>query len=95
MAEKKHSLPPEYLGKGNKRKFNPSEMLVRQVVAAIDQATTIEGLKDYEVAEKLGMTKNSYSRIKNQKGSLNMGSVEAIAEILGYRVEVKLVKKEN
>lgn len=91
----KSNIPTEYRGSGNKKKYYASEQLIRKVVAEIDRATTMSGLKDMQVAEMLGLTKQAYSRIKNQKGSLSMGNVEAIAEALDYDVEVKFVKRSE
>ena len=91
--EKSVNLPKEYRGNGNKKRFYPSELLGRKIVSEIDRATTIEGVRDYQVAERLGVTKQSYSVMKNMKGSINMGNVEAIANALGYDVEIRFVKR--
>lgn len=92
--EEKNNLPKQYFGGGSQKKFYASDLLVRKIAFEIDTATIAEGLKDCQVAEKLGISRQTYSRMKNQK-SINMGNVEAIAHALGYEVEVRLVKKEN
>ena len=93
MNDKKINLPKEYMGNGNKRKFAPSEMLKRKAVAEVERATLLAGLKDRDVAEKLGISRQTYSRMKSVKSALNMGNIEAIAEALGCEVEIKFVKK--
>lgn len=93
MNDKKCNLPREYMGNGNKRKYAPSEELKRKAFAEVERATLVAGLKDCEVAQRLGISRQTYSRMKSVKSALNMGNIEAIAEALGCEVEIKFVKK--
>ena len=75
------------------QKFEVSKELNAQVVSEIKRVQTISKTKDYEIAERLGKSKQGYSYIVNNLS--NLGNIEAIANALGCTVRVYFVHKEG
>lgn len=76
------------------KKYPVSAELEAQIAAEIAKIKSLEKAKDFEIAEKLGKTKQCYSTMLNN-GLNSLGNIEAIANALGYSVQIKFVKKEN
>lgn len=74
------------------KKYPVSKELSAAIVAEIARAKSIEKVKDFEIAEKLGKTKQTYSTMINN-GLNSVGNIEAIANALGYDLQIKFVKR--
>lgn len=93
MDEKSNFLK-ENRRSGNTKRFYPSDELNRKIAGEVEKAMVVSGYKDYQIAELLGITKQSYSVMKH-KFSANMGNVEAVANALGYDIEISFVKRSS
>ncbi len=51
------------------------------------------GLTQLELAQKSGMERTSICNIELGKQTLNVQTINAIADVLGYRVEVRFAAK--
>ncbi len=74
--------------------YDISDDLKAQVLSEIARAKTLTKTKDYEIAQALGKTKQGYSAMVINNLT-KLGSIEAIANALGYEIEIKFVKKEK
>lgn len=74
--------------------YDVSDDLKAQVLSEIARAKTLTKTKDYEIAQALGKTKQGYSAMVINNLT-KLGSIEAIANALGYEIEIKFVKKEK
>lgn len=74
------------------KKYPVSEELGAQIIAEITRVKSLEKIKDFEIAEKLGKTKQGYSTMIGN-GLNSLGNIEAIANVLGYEVQIKFVKR--
>ena len=69
-----------------------SDKLNSQIAGEIARVKTLTKTKDKDIAEKIGKSKSYYSAML-VKGIQKIGTIEAIANAMGYEVEVKFVKK--
>lgn len=74
--------------------YEMSDALKAQVLSEIERAKVLTKKKDYEIANSLGKTKQGYSAMVANNLS-KLGSIEAIANVLGFDVELKFVPKEK
>ena len=74
--------------------YDISDDLKAQVLSEIARAKTLTKTKDYEIAQALGKTKQGYSAMVSNNLS-RLGSIEAIANALGFDVEIKFVKRRQ
>lgn len=74
--------------------YDVSDDLKAQVLSEIARAKALTKTKDCDIAQKLGKTKQGYSAMVSNNLS-RLGSIEAIANALGFDVEVKFVPKEK
>jgi len=74
------------------KKFKISERLREGVLSEIARAKIVTKMKDCEIAKKYGMDKANYSAMVHDR--LNqIGNIEAIADAMGYDVEIKFVQR--
>lgn len=73
--------------------YEASDKLKTQVVAEIARAKAMSKMRDCDIANALGKSKQGYSSLANNLSRI--GSIEAIANVLGYDVEIKLVEREK
>lgn len=73
--------------------FDMSEELKAQIMAEIARAKSLTKMKDCDIGEKLGKSRQGYSAMVANNLS-RLGSIEAIADVLGFKVEIKFVPKE-
>lgn len=74
------------------QKFTASDKINSQIVGEIARVKALTKTKDVQLAKILGKTKQSYSRMIIN-GMQQIGNIEAIANAMGYDVEIKFVKK--
>lgn len=73
-------------------KFKISERLRGDVLSEISKGKIVTKMKDCDIARAYGMDKSNYSAMIHDR--LNqIGNIEAIADVLGYDVEIKFVDR--
>lgn len=74
------------------QKFTASDKINSQIIGEIARVKALTKTKDVQLAKILGKTKQNYSRMIIN-GMQQIGNIEAIANAMGYEVEIKFVKK--
>ncbi len=74
--------------------YGVSDELNAKVLSEITRAKALTKTKDCDIAQRLGKTKQGYSAMVSNNLS-RLGSIEAIANALGFDVEIKFVPKEK
>ncbi|MDR0696183.1 MAG: hypothetical protein LBF68_01375 [Christensenellaceae bacterium] len=72
--------------------YEVSDELNARLIAEIARAKSLAKLKDYELAQMLGKTKQAYSAMVIN-GLSKLGNIEAIADVLGCKVDIKFIRK--
>ncbi|MDR0751272.1 MAG: hypothetical protein LBF12_01600 [Christensenellaceae bacterium] len=74
-------------------KFEMSEELHAKIIAEIAGAKAITKTRDRDIAERIGKSHQAYSAMVSY-GLSKLGTVEAIANALGFRVKIEFIPKD-
>ncbi|MDR0697005.1 MAG: hypothetical protein LBF68_05695 [Christensenellaceae bacterium] len=83
----------DFEGSKSYAKFEMSDELHAKIIAEIAGAKAITKTRDRDIAEKIGKTHQAYSAMISY-GLSKLGTVEAIANALGFRVKIEFIPKD-
>ena len=66
----------------------------QRLIRELRSRAALSDLKDYEVAEKLGIGRAYFSGLRNGKRSMGIPLAEKVAESMGMELKITLVEKE-
>lgn len=76
------------------QKFTASDKVNSQIIGEIARVKALTKTKDVQLAKSLGKTKQNYSRMIIN-GLQQIGNIEAIANAMGFDLEIKFVEKKG
>lgn len=76
------------------QKFTASDKVNSQIIGEIARVKALTKTKDVQLAKSLGKTKQNYSRMIIN-GLQQIGNIEAIANAMGFDLEIKFVERKG
>lgn len=77
------------------RHYSDDSELMCQIGKAVSEARAESGMTQAEVAKICGINQSSLSRLEQGNGNVTALTLEAVANALGRRVEVRLTRRAH
>ena len=77
------------------RRYSDDSELMRQIGKAVSEARAESGMMQAEVAKICGINQSSLSRLEQGNGNVTALTLEAVANALGCRIEVRLTRRAH